>query len=200
MIIYGSNGHNLTQELLPKYTCPQCQETGRTFIHVAGRYAHVYWIPLFSTGRRGAAICTACGHEQKPSKGNDAMRYEWERIKANTRLPIWHFSGAFLLFIAVLAGVYFSGQRNEERQVLYASPQAGDVYYYKEGGSDYSSMKIASVDGDSLYVFYNNYSINKSSQVDEIDQADRYMELKIGVSRSEINQMIEEGTIYDVIR
>jgi len=60
MIIYGTGVKQIKAARLNSVFCPNCGAEGSVIMHVFSRYAHVFWIPLFSLGKRGISECQHC--------------------------------------------------------------------------------------------------------------------------------------------
>lgn len=70
MVIYGSNGKHFATLPLPYTACPACRRTGQLQAALVGRYAHVYWIPLFPYQKLAVVQCSACGHSWNNQEAN----------------------------------------------------------------------------------------------------------------------------------
>ncbi|UTW61596.1 zinc-ribbon domain-containing protein [bacterium SCSIO 12741] len=200
MIIYGSRSAALSSDTPEKLICPNCQTEGSTRIHVFGRYAHIFWIPLFPVGRPAVAECSHCQAAYDKKEMTAEMRQAADALSSSTKTPIWFFSG--LAVIAVLAGViFYTGQVNSENNKRYIEePMAGDKYDYKSGDGMYSTLLVDRVDSDSVYVFENTMQVDKRSQLRKIDKPEYYPETTYGVSRQDVKDLFQDGTIFDIDR
>jgi len=119
---------------------------------------------------------------------------------AQTRLPLWQFTGLALLAVAIVAGVY-TNKVDKEQQALYVqAPMTGDVYEMKTGSGAYTTFKIIAVKSDSLEVRLNNYEVNTLSGLTNIDKDENYSDSTYVMTVGSLNEMFTAGEIVDVNR
>jgi len=131
--------------------------------------------------------------------GQDLQR-EYNNLKAETRVPLWQFSGLGLIAMLIAFGVYTSGQDEKNRLKYAANPMTGDIYKCKMEGNNYSTLKVTSVSPDSVFVSPNKYQTDKMSAVYKLDETDNYMKESYGISRTDLKQMLQDDDIYDIDR
>lgn len=140
MIIYGSRASHLRSIQLDTETCPHCNQQGTIILSTYTRYAHVFWIPLFSLGRFSVSQCTHCKQtmefKQMPAQ---IGAYHYKNL-AQTRLPLWQFVGLAIIGIAIAFGVYNSKKDKEEQAQYVQTPMAGDVYELKTETGAYTTF------------------------------------------------------------
>ncbi|MCB0841264.1 MAG: zinc-ribbon domain-containing protein [Bacteroidetes bacterium] len=200
MIIYGSSGaKNLKVHKHHGVICPHCGHNGSLETATYTQYAHIYWIPLFSLGKRSKTTCANC--QAEISKGNRTLDVEnvITSMKSDTKIPFWHFTGLAIIAGLIAFGSYESSQNDKNNQIYITDPQIGDVYEIKVEGN-YSLMKVLNVRDDSVEVIFNDYETNKRSKLDEIDVASRYTTATSVFSRERIQELFEEKFILDVNR
>jgi hypothetical protein len=128
------------------------------------------------------------------------LQNNYNNLKAETRVPIWQFSGLALIFLLSGFGIYSSGQDEKNRLEYVANPKAGDIYKYKTDDNNYSTFKVISVSTDSVFVSPNKYQTDKMTGVYKLDKAENYPEESYGISRSDVKQMLQDKEIYDIDR
>jgi len=101
--------------------------------------------------------------------------FQWVK-KASHNVKIaktyWNLS---ILFISLFIWLSYQGKQNKKLRAEYIkTPQQGDLYEYKVLSGSYSTFKVDSVSKDSVYVFLNDFEINKSSRVYKIDKPENY--------------------------
>ena len=201
MIFYGTRSKNIHNGQLKNVKCPNCEnETSMTY-SVFGKYAHVYWIPFFPIGKVGVAECNTCKrtYEIKELPENIKTKYDREKEKSAVKTPIWFFSGLFVIAGLVILGYFMSKQTTANELTYLEQPQVGDVYEFNTDTGYYSTMKLESIKGDSLFFFINEMETNKKSGISDIDKASNYKEI-YGYSKVEIKKMYEEKDIYEINR
>ncbi len=200
MIVYGSHPVRIKSHNDKTLKCPNCDTQGSLYFQYYSTHAHVFWIPLFPVMRKGYSSCSNCNQEVKPKNMTDHVRRAYDSIKSDTKVPIWQFSGLGL--IAILIGfIYYNTKANDQKYKEYiANPQNGDVYSYKLNFKEYSTLKVAQITTDSIYVIPNEYVTNKRTGINEIDISSNYGDLMYGIAKTEINRMFEAEEIYEIER
>lgn len=202
MIVYGLRSSHL-QSFDTPVPCPGCGQRNRTVVSVFGRYAHVYWIPLFPVGKTAVAICTYCKANYENKEFSLDLKRDSTTMKASTKAPVWHFLGLGILVVAVCFVAFSIGQGNAQDDRYFADPQPGDRYEYRmqaDGKNAYTTFKVASVGEDTLWAYENQYIIDKSTQLDKIDVAANYETKPTALLRSRLTAMREQGDITNIHR
>ena len=187
MVFYGTRSKNIHNGQLRNVKCPNCEnETSMTY-SIFGKYAHVYWIPFFPIGKVGVAECNTCKrtYEIKELPENIKTKYERETEKSGVKTPVWFFSGLFIIAGLVVFGYFMSKQTTANELTYLEQPQVGDVYEFNTDTGYYSTMKLESIKGDSLFFFVNEMETNKKSGISDIDKASNYKAI-YGYSKVEI--------------
>ncbi len=201
MIFYGTRASRLKDGKISRVTCPNCSnETSMTY-SVFGKYAHIYWIPLFPYKKITILECDHCKKtfEINQFAGEIGNKLQIEKERNPAKFKIWHFSG--LLIIAGIIGLalYFGKQNEKEEKSYLENPQVGDKYEYESSKGFYSIMKISKVTNDSIYFLLNEMETNKKSGINDIDKSSNYNETD-GYTKSEISNYYKEGKIYEINR
>ncbi|MNS25555.1 hypothetical protein D3C72_574510 [compost metagenome] len=73
-----------------------------------GRYAHVYWIPMFSLGRTVVTQCMHCKQVLEENQFSPTIKDTRELLRPETKIPFTHFIGlgiigAILLYVTTVA-------------------------------------------------------------------------------------------------
>src|SRR5687768_16490046 len=200
MIIYGSRSSHVKSVQLQNESCPHCQTPGSVVVSTYARYGHIFWVPIFSLGRTSVSECRHCKQVLELKQMPAQVRAYHERNLAETRVPVWHFSGLALVMVAIVFGV-FNNQLERERQAKFLeSPLAGDVYQYKTKGGSYTLFKIAEVGSDTLIVRFNDYEVNQLSGLYTIDKLENYSDKTYYLSKMELKEMFAAGNIADINR
>ena len=200
MIIYGSRAVHLASAQPTSVACPSCGTQGSLVISTFRRHAHIFWIPLFPIGKTGVSQCQHCKQVMKVKEMPNNIRKEYEYIKDEKRGPLWQFAGLGLIAVLVTWGSIATSQHKELVVQYLAAPVAGDVYEYKAEVGHYSTFKIVGVTQDSVYVSPNEYETNKVTGVDDIDKEENYSDEIYGMARKDIDEMYQQGEIYDIHR
>jgi len=199
MIVYGSRTTKLSTTNLFNVPCPACKEKSTTEMYVFGKYAHVFWIPMFPLKKIGVSQCENCKAVFDDSKMNSNLHEEFVALKAQTKTPIWNFTGLGLIALLIIAGMYGSASDQKNYKAWIAHPEVGDKYYYRTETHNYSIEKVTAVTADSIELEYNTKEFTTSS-VEAIDQPQNYEGLSEMISRKEIQRQLADETIYEVRR
>lgn len=200
MIFYGTSSSKLKNGKLPNVECPNCNNITSMTYTVFGKYAYLYWIPVFPTGKVNVLECDSCKrtYDLKELPENIKRKFEVEK---HTGIPFLHFSG-----LAIIAGIialvgYWNGVDKENQAKYIVEPQIGDVYSVKGSSAGlYTSMKVTEVTNDSIYVIFSDYEVDKRSGIDQVDKASYYTDQIDSFSKADIVSLFEEETIYDIDR
>jgi len=200
MIIYGTRAAHLKSTQPRSIVCAHCGQADATVLSVYGKYAHIFWIPVFPIGRVGLSQCSHCKQTLEYKNMNRDLQQAYNNLRAETRVPIWQFAGLGLVGVLIVFGVYSSSHDKKNRLEYVANPIAGDVYKYKTDDNNYSTLKVISVSADSVFVSPNKYQTDKMTGIYKIDKAENYPGESYGIARSDVKQMLQNDDIYDIDR
>jgi len=200
MVIYGWRSSHIVTHDAKNITCPSCGEKGGIVNIFHGKYFHFFWIPTFSLGKKGTAHCTKCDDTFSSKKMPENIDRQYREMKSEVRIPLWHFSGIAILalFIAFIA---YSSKVEAKNELAYiTNPLAGDVYEYQEEPENFSTLKVVEVTKDSILYLINNYAFTTKNGIEKIEIDSCYGKDLYIMSRTELKNMFNKGTIYDVNR
>jgi hypothetical protein len=201
MIIYGSKATFVTGELLYDTACPHCGTKGQTQGAVYARYAHIYWIPLFPIGKTAASECKHCLRTFVEGKDARELQPAYNEMKSHAKTPIWHWAGLALIGVLIVSSMFSTNKEAAQTKQFVAQPQIGDVYHVKLKSGNYTSMKVQSVEGDTISFFLNPKSVNKLSGMHKLESTVPYSDSLIGLySKAELQTMLNSSEIVDIKR
>ncbi|PWK78998.1 hypothetical protein LX99_01452 [Mucilaginibacter oryzae] len=201
MIVYGTRGKLLKNEITTD-SCPNCNTANSIQMNVFQRWAHVFWIPFFPIGKTGVSQCLNCRQVLKLKEMPASLRLSYDNLKAQTKIPVWTFSGIGVLIIIAIFG-YFDGKQTASRvSRLILSPKPNDVYHIKLKNEHYTLYKVNRVVADTVYLALNKYETDREDGLDDIaakgDTA--YDIAQQGLPKSLLADMAKEGRILDIDR
>src|SRR5689334_13714031 len=126
MIIYGTKPVHLKTVQPSNVVCPHCGQTGTTMISAYSKHAHIFWIPLFPIGRVGVSQCQHCAQALNDAGMPHELKREYANLKAETRAPLWQFSGLGLIAVLIVFATYQSGENSKKQLEYVANPAVGD--------------------------------------------------------------------------
>lgn len=202
MIFYGSRASRIKEGQINNVTCPGCDNSTSMNYAIFGKYAHVYWIPLFPVGKEKILECNFCNRTYDLKELPEQIQHKFELEKQGAGYPIWYFSGLAII-AGIIALVSYNSSKHDEDVINYINePQVGDMYSI-EGSEDgyYTSMKVDRVTQDSVFVIYNDYEIDSKYSKSKLNAASNFSgETTDGFSREELQILFDEKAIYDVNR
>lgn len=178
MIFFGTNSSTIKTGKLSYVKCPHCENEVTMNYTILGKYAHLYWIPFFPTGKEIILECNHCRStynlKQLDQKTKDKFKQELEKYPAKT--PVFHFSAAIIIALIAAFAFYMSSKNDDDTIDYGKNPKVGDVYHYEipEMKGHYSTMKIMKITKDSVFAILNNMEIESKSNIDQILDDNNY--------------------------
>ena len=200
MIFYGSNSSRLKDGQLPNVTCPNCETHTSMTYSVFGKYAYLYWIPVFPMGKVNVLECNSCKKTYKLKELPEQIQRKFETEK-HTGIPLLHFSGLAIILLIIAYFMYLDSKHKEAEADYIKAPAIGDVYSLpSQTPGRYTAMRVTSVTNDSIYVIFNDYEVEAKSGIDDIDIDENYGNYRDGYTKEEIVSLYNEETIYNIDR
>ncbi|QJX45548.1 hypothetical protein HMJ29_00770 [Hymenobacter taeanensis] len=199
MIIYGHRASHLTTEAVSG-SCPSCATPDSRRVSVFGRYAHVYWIPLFPLGKTGIAECGHCRLVVQDKEMDADLKQTTHEVKQRVKAPIWHFSGLLLLAVLVIWGVITHNQSQKNTQTFIQAPHPGDLYHIRTENGHYSLLKVQDVTGNSVKLLPNNYEMESQTEVTKLNKPENYAAEPVELTRYDLRIMLTKEEILEVER
>lgn len=202
MVFFGTNSTTLKDGQINNVTCPNCKEQTSFKYRIFQKYFHLYWIPAFPTGKENITECNNCHKTYYVWQLPEAFKKKFEFEKQGVGTKIWHWSGVMIIACIVAAVFYFGMKNDQENDIFITEPMRGDIYSYvtEDGYGHYSTLKIADVSADTLYVFLNDYETDQKSGISEIDVFRNYTLDTYVIPRAEIDAMYQSGKIFEIER
>ena len=199
MIFYGSKGVHLKSEKVSGLKCDYCEQQGPHTISVFGRYAYVYWIPIFPMGKKGVSECDNCKRTLEPKEMNDGLKMAYKNVKSNTKTPITHWVGSGLIALLIALIIYSANQHKKDVLVYIQDPKVGDIYEYKPTDY-YSLLKVTEVTSDSIFLLSNKYEMERQSALYKINKDANFEGVPFSIAKSELTELYESKKILDIDR
>jgi hypothetical protein len=202
MIFYGTKASALKNGQIINVNCPSCNTNTTMKYSVFGKYAHVYWIPLFPFEKITAGECNSCKktYLYKELPEEIKIKLDREKEKNGIKFPIWMFSGLFLILGGIGYGFYSSNKTDSDSAEYIKNPMKGDLYYIKLDDGFYSAATVTSTDKDSVYLRFSNLETDQMSSVDDVSKPENFIMGKEGYERKRLKELFEKDTIYTIER
>ncbi|TCK66892.1 zinc ribbon family protein [Winogradskyella wandonensis] len=201
MIFYGTNASRLKDGRLSNVTCPNCNKQTSMTYSVFGKYAYLYWIPVFPLGKTNVLECDNCKRTYKLKELPSQIQQKFE-LEKHRGIPLKHFAGSAIL-VALFAWIFYANAKDKENEAIYIkSPQVGDVYHTSGSNSGfYSTAKVTAIEADSIFVIFNDYEVDKKSGIKDIDKSSNYkIENTEGFKLEEIQKLYADEVIFKIDR
>ena len=102
MIFYGSKASKLGDVHVSGTKCSFCGADSNQHVSIFGKYAHLYWIPLFPIGKTAVAECQLCKHTAAQKEFPAELRNKYQALTNDIKRPAWHWSGLGIIGLLVL--------------------------------------------------------------------------------------------------
>jgi len=200
MIIYGTKTTQLAKETLVE-KCTSCGTMNSVDLIVFQKYAHIFWIPFFPTGKTGVSQCQHCKKVLKLKEMPEVMRIYYDNLKRQSKTPVWTFSGLGLVAALVLVVTVTEKQKDARNAKLILSPQKGDVLEVRSG-SNYTLYKVSEVSGDTVYILMNQFETNKATGLSGLKKKgnEAYLDVAQPFLKSDLKDLFDKGDIIDINR
>jgi zinc-ribbon family len=202
MVFYGTKATNLKNGQIINIDCPSCETNATYKYSVFGKYAHIYWIPIFPISKITVAECNSCKktYEFKELSESIKTKFQREKEKSPVKFPVWMFSGLFVITALVGFGVYTSNETDKNEAEFVKNPKVGDVYSIKVSDAHFTCARVDKVDKDSIYLTDNDYETDKSTGIDAIDVSKNYTTEKEVLTKKEIQDAFKKEKIFAITR
>ncbi|WP_126973999.1 hypothetical protein [Gynurincola endophyticus] len=198
MIIFGHNSKYVVHE--PNYEdCTYCNSKASVSLYIYQKYAHVFWIPMFPLRKVGVSECSHCKQVLRSKQMPASLKSRYEKLKSESRTPLWIFSGTFLLIVLVSSLVFISNKKTALTKKYIAAPQAGDIMKIRTSTGHYTLLRIADVREDSVFIQFNQYEINKSGKLHTLE-SEPFSEDVFILTKEELQEKYNSGDIFNVDR
>jgi hypothetical protein len=201
MIIYGSKAtHVATEHTAEK--CNSCGTQNSVQLNIFQKYAHIFWIPFFPIGKTAVSQCHHCKQVLKLNEFPSSTKLAYDNVKNQKKAPFWMFSGLALVAVFIVFSSYQSKLSAERNAALILAPVKGDIFEIKTEDNQYTLYKVANVQGDSVFIRFNQYETNKITGLTDLKRKGdaAYSPETFALTKSALKQMLEKGEIRDIDR
>lgn len=213
MIFFGTGGKISKAKLLPELRCESCGQNSLT-IYTVFRYFHVWWIPVIPTSRKLVSECPHCKHVVTGKDAAASDRFGPTHNIKTEPIPLYLFSGLFLLGAFVGWGVYYDHHQNTQSLSYLQAPLQNDYYVVKldqpivDGNAKlhYVVFRLVKLEQDRFHFYQSNYAFPRASDAkswlrkDLAKHSDNFDPSELVLVESEIETMHRNGNINQIIR
>jgi hypothetical protein len=156
LYLIGHKSIPLKQETISE-KCSCCESINSVKVTVYQKYVFFFWIPFLPAGKTGISECAVCKQVLQEKAMPENLRATYQRLKAETRIPVWMFSGAVLLILLIGYLTVQENKRKEASAKMIEAPAVGDVLEVKNKEKEYTLTKIIEIKKDSIILVSSNY-------------------------------------------
>lgn len=189
--IFGTNGNIVEKKTINNYNCKDCNCKTNSLIVVKSEYLHIFWIPIFPTGKTVSTKCANC----KIIYQNDEIPFELKedtrKIKESAETPFFYWSGLFtaiffFVFLYILPLFHIVDSNPQRRRI---SLNEGDCFLFRIK-DEYSLRKIKKIEGDSIF-FLNQTILSKDiKKLKQNNKPEFYLDKNLVLKQSEFYDML----------
>ncbi len=199
MIVYGRRATTLKTQVLFD-PCPNCKSTNSVHLTIYGRYAHIFWIPMFPIGKTGVSVCSNCRQVLKSKDMPPDLRLAYDNMKSGTKPPFWHFSGLALIALIIIAVNISDKQKGEKVGQWILAPKAGDIYELKVDDTTYTLYKVEAIEADTVFFTANEFQSSDETGLSSLYSKPFDSSMTYGISRKALIKMHSKDEIVDITR
>ena len=201
MIIYGTGKKKLLSETVME-KCPNCGNQFCIDVIIYQKWFHVFWIPIVPNGKTGVSQCSKCNQVLTPYHMAPNIKVTYDHLLKQAKAPIWTYSGIALIFVLIAFFTINDFMNDAKNKKLVLEPQKGDILEVKTGDNLYTLYKVDKVEGDSVFILFNNYETNKSTGLNDLKRKgeDAYSPVIFSFSKKDLQAMYKKGKILDIER
>src|SRR6218665_3528200 len=203
IFFYGTKSSTIKNGVINNVTCPHCETNTGMNYSVFGKYAHLYWIPIFPVGKQKILECKNCKstYELKNLPESIKQKFTKEQEQNPSRTPIFHFSLLIIIGLGIIFGFYSNAKSDSDSKEFAKNPKVGDVYFETTNTGKYSTSRVIKVTRDSVFVLINNMETDKKYDVSKINIDSNFTNNTDSYSRKQIIDFVkDEKTIYEIQR
>ncbi|WP_374950641.1 hypothetical protein [Mucilaginibacter sp.] len=198
MIIYGTRAKLLTSEIVAE-PCPHCNYANVVQMNVFQKWAHIFWIPFFPIGKTGVSQCTHCAQVLQLKQMSPSLKISYDNMKGNVKTPLWTFSGLGIIALIAIVAVISERQKVEKVSKMLPHLRKGDILHIKLTEGAYTLAKVNRIQGDSVFVQFNSYQTDRSTDVESLKSKD-YVVKEEALTVADLKEMDKEKQVLDVER
>ena len=122
IFFFGTRASNIGNFNIPNSKCDYCKQESTQRISVFGKYAHIFWIPIFPIGKKAVAECTHCKRTIAQNEFSPELKSLYKNYKGKTKRPFWHWLGLIIfgLLIAFITLIGITSEKDPRSDLLTA--------------------------------------------------------------------------------
>ncbi len=125
MIYFGTRASNIGNFDIPNSKCSYCEQSNTQRVSVFGKYAHIFWIPIFPIGKKAVAECMHCKRTIEQKEFDPELKKLYKENKGKAKRPFWHWLGLglFGLLVAFTTIVGITSEKDPRSDLLTADEE-----------------------------------------------------------------------------
>ncbi|MGS2727104.1 zinc-ribbon domain-containing protein [Psychroserpens sp. BH13MA-6] len=141
LIFFGTRSSRIQSQKVTSHTvCPHCESQNSFIATIFGTYFHIFWIPMFTLGKRTIVECSHCKKTYDEKELPESIRTALHKSLQDQppKKAYWHCSGCFIilgasgLFLLLLIYALIFKAVKEDDFVSDDSPYDYEEVYTKD--------------------------------------------------------------------
>jgi len=198
--IRGGERSTLIKSEIIAEKCPNCQNSFCVTMNIYQKYIHILWVPFIPNGKVCTSTCEKCLQSFSFLQTPFSFVPDFERLKRNSKTPLWHFTGLFLVVFAISGIVFYNKQNNQKIIDYIRHPHVNDVYELKINDTTYTLYRIVKVKNDTIDFSPAKYQSNQESDLSDLAEKGFDTHSVYPVVKSGLQKMNKKDEIIDIDR
>ena len=199
MIIHGhSSVETLNEKLFDK--CSNCGKINCLQLSVKQNYVTAFFIPFLPTNKTVNIFCNECYNTIKIKDATENQMLHYKNIKRNSRLPLWIFSGFFILCGFIIFAYFIGTAKHKSKIQRMSKVQVGDIFGVKLNDTAFTICKFEKVNNDTLVYRMSKLEVKSEEELSSLKQQDttQFSYVRNRVSRINFIKAIDDLTLLEV--
>lgn len=188
----------LNEIQIDNYYCSVCNTKTYLNLKVKGGFLSILSLPILPIKKDYLLSCGNCKKSIKKNSLNYIEKEKFENFykKIPYKIPIYHFTGFFLLLLILGFAIYIGIQVKKDEIIRIQKPTIGDIYRIKNENG-YTTFKVKKIYNDSVSLYLNDIYVDNYDQIDDIDISKNYNKTQL-FSKENLKELFDKNIIYQI--
>ena len=180
--------------------CCNCNSKNQMVVEKSSRIFHVFYIPFIPFRIKNTFLWKSCNNEFELRDLNPENKSYYSEHKSKKGIPFWLLSGPIFILIGI--GLFTFNQINNENELLerLKNGNQNKIIEYETENGKYTTMKTIKMSVDSVWLYENQFEIEKYSQIGRITSENNYSSDTTKISVTNLIKCLEKGKIKAIYR
>lgn len=188
----------LNEIQIENYYCSVCNTKTYLNLKVKGGFLSILFLPILPIKKDYLLSCGNCKKSIKKNSLNYIEKEKFENFykKIPYKIPIYHFTGFFLLLLILGFAIYIGIQVKNDEIIRIQKPTIGDIYRIKNENG-YTTFKVKKIYNYSVSLYLNDIYVDNYDQIDDIDISKNYNRTQL-FSKENLKELFDKNIIYQI--